>query len=214
MSVACFAKMRALSTRNNDPTRASRPFDIDRDGFVIGEGSGSIVIEELEHAKKRGARIYAELVGYGLSCDAYHITSPPAEGGGAARSIQMAVRNLPMEEVDYINAHGTSTQVNDAVESAAIETVFGEQAKKISISSTKGVTGHCLGAAGAIEAVYTSLAVHTGVVPPTANLENADPACRLDYTPQQPRERKIRFAISNSFGFGGHNACIAFKKFE
>lgn len=214
MSVACFAKMRALSTRNDDPASASRPFDIDRDGFVMGEGSGSIVIEELEHAKKRGAKIYAELVGYGLSCDAYHITSPPAEGGGAARSIQMAVRNLPMDEVDYINAHGTSTQVNDAVESAAIETVFGAQAKRISISSTKGVTGHCLGAAGAIEAVYTSLAVHQGVVPPTANLDHPDPACRLDYTPKQPRERKIRYAISNSFGFGGHNACIAFKRFE
>jgi 3-oxoacyl-[acyl-carrier-protein] synthase II len=214
MSIACFAKMRALSTRNDDPQAASRPFDADRDGFVMGEGSGAIVLEELEHAKRRGARIYAELVGYGLSCDAYHITSPPAEGEGAARCIQMALRNIPIDEVDYINAHGTSTQVNDAIESTAIETVFGPHAQKLSISSTKGVTGHCLGAAGAIEAVYTTLAVHQGVIPPTANLERPGPLCNLDYTPKRPRERKIRYALSNSFGFGGHNACIGFKRFE
>ncbi len=214
MSIACFAKMRALSTRNEDPAAASRPFDADRDGFVMGEGSGSIVLEELEHAKRRGARIYAELVGYGLSCDAYHITSPPAEGEGAARCIQMALRNIPIDEVDYINAHGTSTQVNDAIESTAIETVFGPRAQKLSISSTKGVTGHCLGAAGAIEAVYTSLAVHQGVIPPTANLDRPGPLCNLDYTPKEPRERKIRYALSNSFGFGGHNACIGFKRYE
>jgi 3-oxoacyl-[acyl-carrier-protein] synthase II len=214
MSIACFAKMRALSLRNDDPATASRPFDRGRDGFVMGEGSGSVVIEELEHAKQRGAKIYAEVVGYGLSCDAYHITSPPAEGDGAARSIQMAIRNLPIEEVDYVNAHGTSTQVNDAVESAAIETVFGEHARRLSISSTKGVTGHCLGAAGAIEAVYTALAIQNGVVPPTANLFEPDPDCRLDYTPLEPRERKIRYAVSNSFGFGGHNACIALKRFD
>jgi 3-oxoacyl-[acyl-carrier-protein] synthase II len=214
MSVACFAKMRALSTRNDDPATASRPFDIDRDGFVMGEGAGIIVLEELEHAQRRGAKIYAELVGYGLSCDAYHLTSPPEDAHGAVRCMQMALRNIPLEQVHYINAHGTSTQVNDAVESAAIERVFGEYAKTVSISSTKGVTGHCLGAAGAIEAVYSTLAVQLGVVPPTANLYHPDPQCRLDYTPREPRQRSITYALSNSFGFGGHNACLAFKRFS
>ena len=216
MSMSCFAKMRALSTRNDDPATASRPFDLNRDGFVMGEGCAILVLEELEHAKRRGAQIYAEFTGYGLSCDAYHITSPPAEGEGAARCIKMALDTgkIPLDEVDYINAHGTSTQVNDAVESTAIETVFGEQAKRVSISSTKGVTGHCLGAAGAIEAVYSTLAIKHQVVPPTANLRTPDPNCRLDYTPLEPRERRIRYAISNSFGFGGHNACIGFKRFE
>ncbi len=215
MSVSCFAKMRALSSRNDAPELASRPFDIDRDGFVMGEGAAVLVVEELEHAKARGATIYAELTGYGLSCDAYHITSPPPEGDGAARSIQMALDSAKMsvEDVDYINAHGTSTQVNDAVESTAIETVFGSHATKVPISSTKGVTGHCLGAAGAIEAIYTTLAIYHGVIPPTANLEKPDPNCRLDYTPREPREKRIDFALSNSFGFGGHNACIGFKRF-
>jgi 3-oxoacyl-[acyl-carrier-protein] synthase II len=206
--------MRALSTRNDDPATASRPFDIDRDGFVMGEGAGIIVLEELEHAQRRGAKIYAELVGYGLSCDAYHLTSPPEDAHGAVRCMQMALRNIPLEQVHYINAHGTSTQVNDAVESAAIERVFGEYAKTVSISSTKGVTGHCLGAAGAIEAVYSTLAVQLGVVPPTANLYHPDPQCRLDYTPREPRQRSITYALSNSFGFGGHNACLAFKRFS
>jgi len=216
MSMACFAKMRALSTRNDDPATASRPFDLDRDGFVMGEGCAIIVLEELEHAKRRGAKIYAEFLGYGLSCDAYHITSPPPEGEGARRCIEMALQTgkIPADQVDYINAHGTSTQVNDAVESSAIEAVFGDHARDISISSTKGVTGHCLGAAGAIEAVYTTLAVQQGVIPPTANLRTPDPNCPLDYTPNEPRQRKIRYAISNSFGFGGHNACIGFRRFE
>lgn len=215
MSLSCFTKMRALSTRNDDPASASRPFDLDRDGFVMGEGCAIVVLEELEHAKKRGAKIYAEFAGYGLSCDAYHITSPPADGEGAVRCMQMALQSgqIPLDEVDYINAHGTSTPVNDAVESHAIEAVFGPQTQRISISSTKGVTGHCLGAAGAIEAVYSILALQRGVVPPTANLNTPDPNCRLDYTPREARERPLRYAISNSFGFGGHNACIGFKRF-
>ena len=214
--VAAFAKMRALSTRNDAPAEASRPFDRNRDGFVIGEGSGTLVLEEYEHARQRGARIYAEMVGYGLSADAYHIAAPLPQGEGAARCITAALRTsgIAPEEVDYINAHGTSTQANDASESAAIETVFGEHASQVSVSSTKGVTGHCLGAAGGIEAVYTVLAVSRSVVPPTANYETPDPACRLDYTPGGPRERPIRYALSNSFGFGGQNACIAFKRFE
>ncbi len=216
MSMSCFTKMRALSTRNDDPGTASRPFDLDRDGFVMGEGGAMLVLEELEHARRRGAKIYAEFAGYGLSCDAYHITSPPAEGEGAARCLRMAIDSgkIALDEVDYINAHGTSTQVNDAVESRVIETVFGSSAHNVSISSTKGVTGHCLGAAGAIEAVYSTLAIQQGVIPPTANLTTPDPNCRLDYTPREPRERKIRYALSNSFGFGGHNACIALKRFE
>ena len=208
--------MKALSTHNDAPAEASRPFDLDRDGFVMGEGAGIIVLEEYEHAKRRDATIYAEMVGYGLSSDAYHITSPLPEGEGLARAIEgaLAMGNIPIDQVDYINAHGTSTQANDSSESAAIEMVFGTRAKEISISSTKGVTGHCLGGAGGIEAVYTVLSLLNSVVPPTANYEKPDPTCRLDYTPREPRERNIRYALSNSAGFGGQNACIAFKRFE
>jgi len=214
--VAAFARMRALSTRNDTPATASRPFDLDRDGFVIGEGSAALVLEEYEHARRRGARVYAELVGYGATADAYHITTPPPEGGGIARAMAAALKQARMTpgDVDYINAHGTATQANDAAESAAIEMVFGEHARRVAISSTKGVTGHCLGAAGAIEAVYTVQAIVHGVVPPTANLKTADPVCRLDYTPKEPRERSIRYALSNSCGFGGQNACLAFKRFD
>jgi 3-oxoacyl-[acyl-carrier-protein] synthase II len=216
LCVASFAQMGALSLRNDAPAEASRPFDQDRDGFIMGEGCGLIVLEELEHAKRRGARIYAEFVGYGLSADAYHIATPSPEGQGLARSIAAALQaaEIGPDRVDYINAHGTSTQANDILESAAIETVFAQHARRLSISSTKGVTGHCLGAAGGVEAVYTVLAVHRGVVPPTANYRTPDPHCRLDYTPNEPRERQIRFAISNSSGFGGQNACLVFKRFD
>jgi 3-oxoacyl-[acyl-carrier-protein] synthase II len=216
LSVACFARMRALSTRNDSPADASRPFDRDRDGFIMGEGCGLLVLEEYEHARRRGAEILAELVGYGLSADAYHATAPPAEGEGLARAVCGALRTARLDaaEIDYINAHGTSTPSNDAAESAAIEAVFGEHARQVAISSTKGATGHCLGGAGGIEAVYTVLAVQRGVVPPTINYATPDPACRLDYTPNQPRERNIRYALSNSCGFGGQNACLVFARFE
>lgn len=215
LSIAAFAKMRALSVRNDCPEQASRPFDLDRDGFVMGEGSGIVILEELEHARARNARIYAEVVGYGASADAFHITAPPPEGQGIARCMAAALKaaRLSADDVDYINAHGTSTAANDAAESAAIETVLGERAKRVSVSSTKGVTGHCLGAAGAIESVYTVLAVHQGIVPPTANYATPDPACRLDYTPGQPRELPIRVALNNSCGFGGQNACVVFRRF-
>ena len=214
LSVAAFARMRALSTRNDAPAEASRPFDRDRDGFVMGEGAGILVIEEYEHARRRGAHVYAEIVGYGLSSDAHHITTPEPQGEGIARAMEAALKagNVPLDQVDYINAHGTSTQANDASESAAIEKVFGEHARNVSISSTKGVTGHCLGAAGGIEAVYTVLALQRGLIPPTANYHTPDPACRLDYTPNAARQRPVRYALSNSCGFGGQNASIAFKK--
>lgn len=213
LSIACFAKMRALSTQNDSPESASRPFDADRDGFVMGEGSGLMVLEDFDHAKQRGARVYAELVGYGSSADAHHITTPGPEGEGLGRSIRLALQSgrLNPSDVDYINAHGTSTVMNDALESQAIRAVFGADSESISISSTKGVTGHCLGAAGGIEAVYSVLAIRDAVVPPTANLRKADPACPLDYTPLEARERSISVAISNSSGFGGQNACLAFK---
>jgi len=216
LSVAAFARMRTLSTRNDAPAEASRPFDLHRDGFVMGEGSGIVVLEEYEHARRRGATIYAEIVGYGLSSDAHHITSPSPEGEGIVRAMESALTagSVPSDQVEYINAHGTATQANDASESAAIEIVFGGHARSISISSTKGVTGHCLGAAGGIEAVYTVLAVHHGLVPPTANYRTPDPACRLDYTPNEPRRRPIRYALSNSCGFGGQNAAIVFKRFS
>jgi 3-oxoacyl-[acyl-carrier-protein] synthase II len=216
LSIAAFAKMRALSTRNDAPALASRPFDLDRDGFVIGEGAGLLVLEEHEHARRRGARIYAEIAGYGLSSDGYHITSPPPEGEGLARAINAALTagQIPIDQVDYINAHGTSTQANDSSESAAIEAVFNGHTKALSISSTKAVTGHCLGAAGGIEAIYTVLAVHHGLIPPTGNYETPDPACPLDYTPNAARERSVRFALSNSCGFGGQNACIAFRRID
>jgi 3-oxoacyl-[acyl-carrier-protein] synthase II len=214
LSIASFAKIRALSRRNDEPQRASRPFDADRDGFVIGEGCGLLVLEEYEHARRRSATIYAELVGYGLSADAYHITTPAPGGVGLADSMRMAIREagIGTDQFDYINAHGTSTPTNDALESDAIRSVFGTDAGKVAISSTKGVTGHCLGAAGGIEAAYTVLAIRDGVVPPTANYETADPACPLDYTPGEARQKAVRYALSNSSGFGGQNACLAFKK--
>ncbi len=213
LGVAAFASMRALSTRNDDPKTASRPFDKERDGFVIGEGAGLLVLEEWEMASKRGARIYGEVVGYGLSGDAYHITAPAPEGEGGQRCMRLALKSARInpEQIDYINAHGTSTPMNDHYESTAIGKVFGAHAKTLSISSTKGVTGHCLGAAGGIEAVYTALAVHHKLVPPTANYQNPDPECPWDYTPNTPRERTIKYALSNSFGFGGTNATIAIK---
>jgi 3-oxoacyl-[acyl-carrier-protein] synthase II len=216
LSVASFARMRALSQNNDHPSEASRPFDHDRDGFVMGEGGAVLVLEEYQHARKRGAEIHAEIVGFGMSADAHHITSPAPEGGGAARCMASALKSAQVapEQIDYINAHGTSTRINDASESTAIETVFGEHVAQLSISSSKGVTGHCLGAAGAIEGVFTVLAVSNAVVPPTANYTTPDPTCRLDYTPNQPRERSIELAISNSFGFGGQNACIVFKRFD
>jgi 3-oxoacyl-[acyl-carrier-protein] synthase II len=215
-SIAGFANMKALSTNNEHPEEASRPFDLNRDGFVMGEGAGLLVLEELEHATKRGAKIYAELVGYGMSGDAYHITSPAPEGEGAQRCMKMALSTgkIPLAEVDYINAHGTSTKLNDFYETRAIRGVFGEHAPKISISSTKGVTGHCLGAAGGIEAVFTIKAIEDQIVPPTAGLKTPDPECDLDYTPGDARRRNVRYAMSNSFGFGGTNATVAFKRYE
>jgi 3-oxoacyl-[acyl-carrier-protein] synthase II len=216
LSVAAFAALKALSTNNEDMQHASRPFDKERDGFVMGEGAGVVHLEELEHAKKRGAKIYAEVVGYGMSGDAFHITAPPPEGEGAQRCMQAALDmgQIPKDQVDYINAHGTSTGLNDKYESAAIGAVFGAGAKSISISSTKGVTGHCLGAAGGIEAVFTALAVHHGTIPPTAGLKNPDPECPLDYTPHEHRKRTVRYALSNSFGFGGTNGTVAFKRYQ
>lgn len=215
LSVAGFAAARALSTRNDDPTRASRPFDRDRDGFVMGEGAGILILEELEHALTRGAKIYAEIVGYGMTCDAYHMTSPVPGGEGAARAIQLCLKDagLTPEQVSYINAHGTSTSANDVTETAAIKRALGESAYKITISSTKSMTGHLLGGSGGIEAVATVMAVANDRVPPTINLENPDPECDLDYIPNQSRAQKVDVALSNSFGFGGHNVTLAFKKF-
>ena len=216
LSIAAFASMKALSTNNDNPQEASRPFDFNRDGFVMGEGAGILVLEEYEHAKRRGAKIYAELVGYGMSGDAHHITAPAPDGEGAQRCMRMAleVGGIALDQVDYINAHGTSTGLNDKYESAAIAKVFGAQASKMSVSSTKGVTGHCLGAAGGIEAVLTVLAMHKSVIPPTANLRTPDPECPLDYTPLKARERSLRYALSNSFGFGGTNGTVAFKHLQ
>jgi len=216
MGVGGFSAMRALSTRNDQPTRASRPFDKHRDGFIIGEGAGVIVIEELEGARRRGARIYAELVGYGMSADAHHITAPPEGGEGAVRVMQMALEEAGVSpnQVDYINAHGTSTEYNDKRETAAIKTCFGEQARKLAISSTKSMTGHLLGAAGGLEAGITALAVHHQTLPPTINQEQPDPDCDLDYVPWKCRAARIRYALSNSFGFGGTNAALLFKRYE
>jgi 3-oxoacyl-[acyl-carrier-protein] synthase II len=214
IGVSAFAAMRALSERNDEPTRASRPFDRDRDGFVLSEGAGMLVLEELEHAKARGAKIYGEMLGYGVSCDANHITAPDANGTGAAYAIKMALDSagLTPAEIDYINAHGTSTPLNDAAETAAIKSVFGEHAYKVSISSTKSQLGHLLGASGGVELILSLLAIRDSVVPPTINLETPDPQCDLDYTPNQPRQRDIRVAMSNSFGFGGHNGSLVFGK--
>ncbi len=216
LSIAAFASMKALSTNNANPEVASRPFDLNRDGFVMGEGAGVLILEELEHAKQRGAKIYAELVGFGMSGDAHHITAPSPEGEGAQRCMRQALdmAQVPLDQVDYINAHGTSTELNDKYESQAIARVFGPHASTISISSTKGVTGHCLGAAGGIEAVYMALSIHKKLVPPTAGLQTPDPECTLDYTPHQAKEKKIRYAMSNSFGFGGTNGTIVMKAFS
>jgi 3-oxoacyl-[acyl-carrier-protein] synthase II len=216
LSIAGFARMKALSRRNDEPELASRPFDADRDGFVMGEGCGLLVLEEFEHATKRNAKIYAELVGYGLSADAYHFTTPAPGGLGLANCMLAALKDGKIETnaVDYINAHGTSTEANDALESEAIQRVFGSDSRQLSISSTKGATGHCLGAAGGIEAVFTVMAIKDGLVPPTANYKTPDPLCPLDYTPGTARERRIRYALSNSSGFGGQNACLAFKCFD
>jgi 3-oxoacyl-[acyl-carrier-protein] synthase II len=215
LSVAGFASARALSTRNDAPELASRPFDRDRDGFVLGEGTGILLLEELEYALSRGAKIYAEIVGYGMTCDAYHMTSPVPGGEGAARAIQLALKDagLTPEQVSYINAHGTSTSANDSTETAAIKKALGESAYKIAISSTKSMTGHLLGGSGGIEAVATVMAVANDRIPPTINLENPDPACDLDYVPHHSRSQKVEVALSNSFGFGGHNVTLAFKKF-
>ena len=215
MSFAGFCANTALST-NQDPQKASRPFDKDRDGFVMGEGAGIVVLEEMEHAVARGAKIYAEIVGYGATGDAYHITAPAPEGEGGARAMKMALDDagLTPEEVGYINAHGTSTEYNDKYETMAIKSVFGEQAYKLAVSSTKSMTGHLLGAAGGIEAIFTVLALKEGILPPTINLENPDPDCDLDYIPNEARKQQVNAAISNSLGFGGHNATIAFRKYE
>jgi 3-oxoacyl-[acyl-carrier-protein] synthase II len=215
MGVAGFAAMKALSTRNNEPERASRPFDIDRDGFVMGEGAGIVILEELNHALRRGARIYAEVIGYGMSGDAYHITSPAPEGEGAARCMEAALKDAGIrpEEVNYINAHGTSTKYGDELETMAIKKVFGEHAYRLSVSSTKSMTGHLLGAAGGVEAVITALSIYHNIVPPTINLEKPDPACDLDYVPNKAKKMEVNCAISNSFGFGGTNACLIFRKF-
>ena len=215
LAVGGFSAMKALSTRNDDPTTASRPFDRDRDGFVISEGAGMMVLEELESAKRRGATIYAEVIGYGQSSDAYHIAAPPEDGEGAARCMAAALRDagLNPSDIDYINAHGTSTPLNDKCETLAIKTVFGEHAHKLMVSSTKSMTGHMLGAAGGIEAAFTALTLHHGIIPPTANLRNPDPDCDLDYVPLVARETRIQTAMSNSFGFGGTNGVVIFRRF-
>ena len=216
LGVGGFAAMKALSTRNDEPTRASRPFDKDRDGFVMGEGAGVILIEELEHARRRGARIYCEVIGYGLSADAYHMTSPLPEGEGAVRCMRMAMDKAGINptDVDYVNAHGTSTGVGDICETKAIKTVFGDHAKNgLLVSSTKSMTGHLLGAAGSVETAVCALAIRDSIVPPTINLDNPDPECDLDYVPHIAREKKIRIALNNSFGFGGHNATIIVREF-
>jgi len=216
LGLAGFSAMKALSRRNDEPERASRPFDRDRDGFIMSEGAGVVVVEELEHAKKRGAKIYCELAGYGLSADAYHMTAPPKDGEGAARAMQLALDHarIPSGQVDYINAHATSTDLGDISETRAIKTVFGDYAKKVSISSTKSMTGHLLGGAGAVEMAICALSIRDGIIPPTTNLENQDPLCDLDYTPNTAREKKVRVAMNNSFGFGGHNATLVATAFQ
>jgi 3-oxoacyl-[acyl-carrier-protein] synthase II len=224
LGIGGFAAMKALSTRNDDPTRASRPFDKDRDGFVMGEGAGIVIIEDLDHARKRGAPIYGEIAGYGLSADAYHMSAPLPEGQGATRCMVMALEKagLNIDEVDYINAHGTSTPVGDICETKAIKKLFGDHVRRagaggtdgLVVSSTKSMTGHLLGAAGAVETIVCALAIKHGVVPPTINLDHPDPECDLDYVPLVARERKVRVALNNSFGFGGHNATLVAKAFE
>jgi 3-oxoacyl-[acyl-carrier-protein] synthase II len=216
MSVGGFAAMKAMSTRNHEPEKASRPFDAERDGFVLGEGSGMVVLEELDHARDRGARIYAEALGVGMTADAYHITAPAPNGEGAARAMQRAVdeSGRALEEFEYINAHGTSTPFNDEFETMAIKTVFGAHARRLMVGSTKSMTGHLLGGAGGLEFVVSSLVIYEGKVPPTINQEHPDPKCDLDYVPNRMREAEVRTALSNSFGFGGHNASLAVGKYE
>ncbi len=214
LTVGGFAAARALSTRNDDPATASRPWDRDRDGFVLGEGAGVVVLEEFEHAKRRGATVYAELAGYGMSGDAYHMTAPQENGEGAARCMENALRNagLNREDIDYVNAHGTSTPLGDLAETVALKRCFGDHAKKLAVSSTKSMTGHLLGAAGGVEAIFSVLAIRDQVAPPTANLFNQDPACDLDYVPNAARRMPLRSALSNSFGFGGTNGTLIFKR--
>jgi 3-oxoacyl-[acyl-carrier-protein] synthase II len=216
LGVGGFSAMKALSTRNDEPERASRPFDKQRDGFIIAEGSGVLILEERDRALARGANIYAEIVGYGANGDAHHMTTPSPEGEGAARCMRLAIKDagIAPNEIDYINAHGTSTEYNDLNETQAIKKVFGEHAFKVAVSSTKSMTGHLLGAAGAVEGIFSVLALHHGMIPPTINYENPDPECDLDYTPNQARKRSIAVALSNSFGFGGTNACVVFRRTE
>ena len=216
MALGGFCAMKALSTRNDDPTGASRPFERDRDGFVMGEGAAMLILEELEFAKKRGAKIYAELCGYGASGDAHHITAPAPGGEGAVRCMQAAMEDARVrpEEVGYINAHGTSTPYNDLFETMAIKTVFGDHARKMMVSSTKSMTGHLLGAAGALEGIFCVLAIREGAIPPTINYESVDPECDLDYVPNTARQKEVRYVLSNSFGFGGTNSCLLFGKFS
>lgn len=216
LGIAGFSAMRALSVRNDEPEKASRPFDAERDGFVMGEGAGVLILESLESAIARKARIYAEIVGYGMSSDAYHITTPAPKGEGAARCMKMALKKacIEPEKIDYINAHGTSTKYGDELETEAIKTIFGEHAYKLCVSSTKSMIGHLLGAAGGVEAVFTVLSIYHGIVLPTINLHNPDPECDLDYVPNKARPMEIEYAMSNSFGFGGTNACLIFKKYR
>ncbi len=216
MALGGFCAMKALSTRNDDPVRASRPFDKNRDGFVLGEGAGIVILEEKDHALRRGAEIVAEIIGYGMTADAHHITAPAPEGEGAVRAMRLSLKegNVSPEQVDYINAHGTSTELNDKYETIAIKTVFGKHAYDLMISSSKSMTGHLLGAAGGIEFAITALAVQHGHIPPTINYETPDPECDLDYVPNKAREADVEYAITNSFGFGGQNACLALKRYE
>jgi 3-oxoacyl-[acyl-carrier-protein] synthase II len=215
MAVGGFANMKALSERNDSPETASRPFDLTRDGFVMGEGGAVLILEELEHARVRGARIYSEIVGYGATGDAYHLTAPAPNGEGAQRAMKRALKDasLAPEDIQYVNAHGTSTPANDLNETAAIRAVFGDHAYAMNVSSTKSATGHMLGAAGAVELVISTLAINNSLIPPTINYETPDPACDLNYTPNKPVEREVHAAISNSFGFGGHNTTLAVKRF-
>jgi 3-oxoacyl-[acyl-carrier-protein] synthase II len=216
IGVAGFSAMKALSRRNDEPQRASRPFDRDRDGFVMSEGAGVVVVEELEHAKARGAKIYCEIAGYGLSADAYHMTAPLPDGQGAARAMQLALNcaGVSPEQVDYVNAHATSTDIGDVCETKAIKKVFGEQAYQLSISATKSMTGHLLGGAGAVEMAVCALAIRDGIIPPTINLDHPDEQCDLNYTPNKAQEKKVRVALNNAFGFGGHNATLVAKAFQ
>ena len=216
LAVGGFCALMALSRRNEAPTKASRPFDKERDGFVIGEGAGVLVLEELEHAKKRGAKIYAEMAGYGATADAFHMTAPDPEGRGAAEAMRVALQDaqLSPDQIGYINAHGTSTELNDKIETLAIKQTFNSAATTVAISSTKSMTGHLIGGAGGVEAIISVLAIRDGVLPPTINYDHPDPACDLDYVPNEARQAKITAALSNSLGFGGHNASLIFKAFQ